>query len=114
MRSIIIFILAAALWAPYYTWGVKSIALIESGKWLSAFLVIALTTIFGFVGLYLVQKFLFSDYNLSTANFRLILITSTQMMAVVLIAIDSKFNWFAIVAGLLIMAGAIIGSMALR
>jgi len=82
-------------------------------KWVLGCMIVTITILIGFIGLHLVQKNLLpSDF--SIAKFKLLLILSTQMMAVILIAVDSKFNWLAIVAGLLVLSGAIIGSLAVK
>jgi len=114
MKNTLLFILASVLWIPYYIYGVKyGVEFLQKGKWFTSSLIVTVTVLIGFIGLHLIQKyFLPSDF--STATFRLLLILSTQIMAVVLIAVDSKFNWLAILAGLLVLSGAVIGSFAVK
>ncbi len=45
---------------------------------------------------------------------RLLLILSTQLTAVLLIAVDSGWNWKAILAGLFVVTGAVLGAYAIE
>jgi hypothetical protein len=114
-RTILVVLSTAILWLPYYVWGVGtgSKLLSQSRILLSGFIV-CVTVSIGFFGLHYLQRFVISDRSMSTANFRLLLILSTQLTAVLLIAIDSHFNWKAILAGLFVLAGAGIGAYALE
>lgn len=106
---------AAILWLPYYTWGVgSSNRLFGTGKFVSGTLIFAITAIFGYIGLYFLQRGLLIDSSLSVANFRLLLILSTQLTAVLLIAIDSGWNWKAILAGIFVLTGAVLGAYAIE
>jgi len=103
------------LWLPYYVWGVRlGSKFLGRDDFLQGALIIAGTTLFGFIGLHLLQRFFITAESFSVANFRVLLIVSTQLMAVVLIAIDSKFNWLAITAGLIVILGAVIGAYAIE
>ena len=64
--------------------------------------------------LHYLQQFVIADRTISTANFRLLLILSTQLTAVFLIAIDSHFNLKALFGGLFVVIGAVIGALPLN
>jgi hypothetical protein len=105
----------AVLWLPYYVWGVGTgNILLSQGRFLQSGLLVCGTVLLGFFGLNYLQRIVISDRSMSTANFRLLLILSTQLTAVALIAIDSHFNWKAILAGLFVLIGAVIGTYAIE
>lgn len=115
LRILIVILVTALLWVPYYVWGVGTGSrLLSQGRILLSSLIVCTTVLIGFWGLHYLQGSVISDMAMSTANFRLLLILSTQLTAVLLIAIDSNFNWKAIMAGLFVVAGAIIGSYAIE
>jgi hypothetical protein len=106
-------LLASFLWIPYYVWGIREgNRLLESNRFVFGCTLIALTTLLGFVGLHLIQRFYISPDTFSVSNFRVLLIISTQFIAVSLIAIDSNFSLLSISAGLMVMAGAVMGAYA--
>lgn len=115
MRTLPVILAGAILWLPYYIWGVGTgNRFLSQDRFLLSSLLICGTVLIGFIGLHFLQRFVISDSSISTANFRLLLILSTQLTAVALIAIDSHFNWKAILAGLFVVTGAIIGAYALE
>ena len=114
IRTIFVILAGAILWLPYYIWGVGTgNRFLSQGRILSSSLIICVTVLLGFIGLHYLQRFVILGKVLSTANFRLLLILSTQLTAVALIAIDSHFNWKAILAGLFVLTGAVIGTYAI-
>lgn len=114
MRMVLLFVVTALLWLPYYVWGVGlGNQLLNARRFLAAAAIVSATVLVGFVGMHLVRTYLTPGMGTSNAGFRLILILGTQLTAVLLIAIDSNFNWLAILAGLLVIAGALLGSYAL-
>jgi hypothetical protein len=114
LRFIIAFTITTLLWAPYYIWGVaKGNDFLANNKFVSASFWVAGTLLLGFIGLHFIQRYLLSGGStISTVNFRLMLILTTQAMAVLLIAWDSNFNWLAITAGVFVLIGAVLGSFA--
>lgn len=115
MRTILVVLVTAILWLPYYIWGVgMGNKLLSQNKILFSSLIVCATVLLGFIGLHYLQRFVISDKSISNANLRLLLILSTQLTAVLLIAIDSHFNWKAIVAGIFVLSGAIIGAYAIE
>jgi hypothetical protein len=115
IQTILVVLGTAVLWLPYYVWGVgMGSRLLSQNRFLLSSLIICMTVLIGFIGLYYLQRLVISDKALSTANFRLLLIVGTQLTAVTLIAIDSHFNWKAILAGLFVITGAVIGAYALE
>jgi len=115
LRTLSVVLGAAVLWIPYYVWGVgSSNRMFDVGKFGFGIVVFSVTAIFGFVGLYVLQRVLLVGSALSIANFRLLLIVSTQLTAVLMIAIDSNWNWKAILAGMLVVAGAVVGAYAIE
>jgi hypothetical protein len=115
IRTMLVVLPTAILWLPYYVLGVGTgNRLLSQGKILFSGFIVCITVLLGFYGLYYFQRFVISGKSMSTANFRLLLILSTQLTAVLLIAIDSHFNWKAIIAGLFVIIGAVIGAYALE
>lgn len=115
LRTIFVVLATAILWLPYYVWGVGTGSkLLSQGRILLSGVIVSATVLIGFVGLHYLQRLAISGVAISTANFRLLLILSTQLTAVALIAIDSHFNWKAILAGLFVIVGAVIGAYALE
>lgn len=115
MKMLLLLVAAVLLWLPYYVWGVGlGNRLLAQNRMLPAGAIITATVLLGFIGLHLLQRHLMPDTLAASANFRLLLILSTQLTAVVLIAIDSAFNWKAIAAGLLVMAGAAVAVRAIE
>jgi hypothetical protein len=115
VRIVFVILAGAMLWLPYYVWGVGTgNRFLSQGRILISSLIICGTVLLGFIGLHYLQRFVILGRVLSTANFRLLLILSTQLTAVTLIAIDSNFNWRAIIAGLFVIIGAVIGTYALE
>lgn len=115
IRTIIVILATAVLWLPYYIWGVGTGSRqLSQGRIAFSSLIVCGTVLIGFIGLHYLQRILISDGSMSTANFRLLLILSTQLTAVALIAIDSHFNWKAILAGLFVLIGAVIGTYAIE
>jgi hypothetical protein len=105
----------AILWLPYYVWGVgMGNRFLSQNRILFSSLIVCVTVLIGFIGLHYLQRLAILDESISTANFRLLLILSTQLTAVTLIAIDSHFNWKAIIAGLFVIVGAVIGTYAIE
>lgn len=114
MKMVLLLLAAILLWLPYYVWGVGvGNRLLAQNRMLPAGVLITATVLLGFIGLHLLQRHLMPDTLAANANFRLLLIVSTQLTAVALIAIDSKFNWKAITAGLLVVAGAAVAARAI-
>lgn len=114
-RTIIVILAAAVLWLPYYIWGVGTGSrLLSQSRFVYSSLIVCGTVLLGFSGLHYLQRMVISDSSMSTANFRLLLILSTQLTAVALIAVDSHFNWKAILAGLFVLTGAVIGTYAIE
>ena len=114
-RTIIVILATAILWLPYYAWGVGTgNKLLAQGRIVLSSLIVCATASLGLIGLYYLQHFLMFDRSMSTANFRLLLILSTQLTAITLIAIDSHFNWKAILAGFFVLIGAVIGTYAIE
>jgi len=115
MRTILVILTTAILWLPYYVWGVGTgNRLLSQNKILLGSFIVCVTVLIGFFGLHYLQRWVSSNRSISTANFRLLLILSTQLTAVTLIAIDSHFNWKAILAGLFVVVGAVIGTYAIE
>jgi hypothetical protein len=108
-------IATAILWLPYYVWGVGTGSrLLSQGRILLGSVIVCATVLIGFMGLHYLQRLAISAVMISTANFRLLLILSTQLTAVALIAIDSHFNWKAILAGIFVVIGAVFGTYAIE
>jgi len=115
IRTIIVILTTAVLWMPYYVWGVgMGNRFLSQGRMLLSSLILCGTVLIGFIGLHYLQRLVILDTSMSTANFRLLLILGTQLTAVTLIAIDSHFNWKAILAGLFVLTGAVIGTYAIE
>ena len=115
LQTIFVVLATAILWLPYYVRGVGTgNKLLSQGKILLSGLIVCGTVLIGFIGLHYLQRLAMSDKSISTANFRLLLILSTQLIAVTLIAVDSHFNWKAILAGLFVLTGAITGTCAIE
>jgi hypothetical protein len=115
LRTMLVVLGTAVLWLPYYVWGVGTGSrLITQSRFLLSGLIVCGTLLIGFLGLHFLQRYVVSEETISKANFRLLLILSTQLTAVALIAIDSNFNWKAILAGLFVIVGAVIGAYALE
>lgn len=115
MRIMFVVLATAILWLPYYIWGVEmGNRFLSQNRILFSGLIVCVTVLFGFIGLHYLQRLVISVRSISTSNFRLLLILSTQLTAVVLIAVDSHFNWKAVLAGLFVVIGAIIGTYAIE
>ena len=105
--------LAALVWIPYYVYGVplaKNFA--SSSKFLLSATAIGLPTLLGFFGIFFLQNQLLSN-QMSVGGFRVMLICSTQLIAVATIAMDTRFNTLAIIGGLLVVVGAVLGACSL-
>lgn len=114
-RTLFVVMATAILWLPYYIWGVgMGNRLLSQNRILYSSLIVCATVLLGFIGLHYLQRYVISDGSISNANFRLLLILSTQLTAVVMITVDSHFNWKAIIAGLFVVTGAIIGAYAIE
>lgn len=115
LRTMLVVLATAILWSPYYIWGVGTgNRLLSQGRILLSSLIVCGTVLIGFMGLHFLQHLVISEVTISLANFRLLLILSTQLTAVTLIAIDSHFKLKAILAGLFVIVGAVIGTYALE
>ena len=115
LRTMFVVLATAILWLPYYVWGVGAGSrLLSQGRILLSGVIVCATVLIGFMGLHYLQRLAISEVVVSIANFRLLLILSTQLTAVALIAIDSHFNWKAILAGIFVVIGAVIGTYAIE
>ena len=57
LRTLSVVLGAAVLWIPYYVWGVgSSNRMLDGGKYLLGILLFTVTAIFGFAGLYFLQR----------------------------------------------------------
>lgn len=114
IKTLMVIAASAVLWMPYYIWGVGvGNDLLSDGRIWPAALIVSVTVLFGFMGLFALKRYLIPQVGNSSANYRLLLILSTQVVAVVMIAIDSSFNLRAILAGVLVVIGAVVGTYAL-
>ncbi|MCX4026841.1 hypothetical protein H0A36_25445 [Endozoicomonas sp. SM1973] len=109
MLYLVVVVLAALIWSPHYLWGVPvGSQLMDQGKFLLAGSIITLTTLVGFFGMYLLQTTLNQQRFDQVADFRLLLILSSQSVAIILIAIDTNFNLTAIVSCIFVLVGVLL------
>jgi hypothetical protein len=92
-------------WLPYYTFGLgKFRTYLNDNNFLLGLMIVLLTLIPGYIGLWVVNKYL----HLDPVYFRIIVIATAQLSSALVIAVVSDFNKFVIMGLILILIGSIL------
>jgi hypothetical protein len=95
-------------WLPYYSFGLgKFQKYLNEGNFLSGLVIVLLSLVSGYVGLWIINKYL----KLDPVYFRVIVIATAQISSALVIAVVSNFNKFVIIGLFFILIGSIFAAL---
>lgn len=91
-------------WLPYYSFGLGRFRNhLNDNNFLVGLLIVLLSLVPGYIGLWVVNKYL----KLDPVYFRIIVIATAQLSSASVIAVVSNFNKFVVIGLLFILVGSI-------